>query len=312
MNHFKKVIKLKKKMTFGIMAITLFLVMAAALTVPTACATNATIVANASNGDCGNVTFEVDEEDYESYCVQHGEKTPEINTVYDVEENLTATKQITEEQADKIKIFAITYNGTNLTHNVIRTDTGATVKELDDVTSRQLIIWDILGYGATNWYPQHYVNESIIMDINQKYNDGLRFADKGSFPIDNETQFNYTFKYFSSRVGGYQDFIGWLFAIDNIPPKNETPPPPPKNVTPPPPPKNETPKEPPKNETPKNETPKETPKEVPKEVPKNETVKEIQKTYSKNIVRMPATGNPLAILALAGLGLGLSVRRRRN
>ena len=58
---------------------------------------------------------------------------------------------------------------------------------------------------------------------------------------------------------------------------------------------NETP--PPKNET---------------EPPINVAPAEIQKTYTKKVPMTNAAGNPLGLLACAGLGLGLTLRRRRN
>ena len=51
---------MKKKIFYGIMSILLFFIIISALTVPTAFATNATVVANASSGDCNNVTFETE------------------------------------------------------------------------------------------------------------------------------------------------------------------------------------------------------------------------------------------------------------
>lgn len=274
-----------KKKIFGIMTIMLFLVIISSLSVSAVFATEATVVANASNDDCANVTFEVDNENYESYCVEWGQETPETDMVFNVEKNLTSTEVISDEQAQKIKIFAIKYNGTNLSH--YKFNKTIPKNYLDDASSKQLIIWYILGQGQgyENWPQNYYVDENIINDINNLYASGLRYDDKGSFPLDNETQFNYTFKYFSAKDGTLQDYLGWFFVVSDIPPQNnET-----NNTT------NETP--PPKNET---------------EPPINDTPTEIQKTYTKKVPMTNAAGNPLGLLAFAGLGLGLTFRRRRN
>ncbi len=263
----------------------LLLVIISTLTVPTVFATEATVVANASSGDCYNVTFETEGDNYSSYCVQKGMTVPEVDTVYNVEENITSTEVITDVQADKVKIFAIKYRNEDLTHFTVNPKTGALGKELDDVTSRQLIIWYLIGQGEEGWFKTNHVNISIIEDINKSYADGLKYPDKGTIPINNTTQFNYTFKYFSSKDGSLQDFIGWFFVESDIPPQNnET-----NNTT------NETP--PPKNET---------------EPPINVAPAEIQKTYNKKVPMTNAAGNPLGLLAFAGLGLGLTLRRRRN
>ena len=148
-----------------------------ALTVPSAFATNATVVANASSGDCNNVTFETEGDNYESYCVQKNMDVPEIDTVYDVEEELTSTNVISEEQAQKIKIFSINYRDTDLTHNTINPRTGQPVKEIDDVTSRQLVIWDILGQADPGWYTSNHVNKTIIDHINELYDGSVVVAD---------------------------------------------------------------------------------------------------------------------------------------
>lgn len=66
---------------------------------------SATVITNASSGDCGNVTFKTEGDNYESYCVEKGKDVPEIGMVYTVEENLTSNSVITYERAQKIKIF---------------------------------------------------------------------------------------------------------------------------------------------------------------------------------------------------------------
>lgn len=180
---------------------------------------NATVVGNASSGDCANITFETEGNNYESYCVEKGEDAPETGIVYTVEENLTSTGKITDEQAQKIKIFSIKYRNIDLTHNTINPKTGNPAKEIDDVTSRQLIIWDILGQADNGWYERNYVNKTIIDDIDELYNDGLRYDDKGFTPLNDTHQLNYIFKYFSSIESSLQDFLGWLFAESDIPPQ---------------------------------------------------------------------------------------------